>query len=162
MKIAVYPGSFDPISNGHLDIIKRASKLFDKVYILVANNITKKYTFSNEERVNMIKKVVSDIDNIEIVLDDGLVVDYAKKVNANVIIRGLRNQNDFQDELTLFSFNRTIQKDIETILLFASPDNLFLSSSAIKELVMFDCDISSYVPLCIKDEIINKIKSVNK
>lgn len=160
MKVAIYPGSFDPLSNGHLDIIKRASKLFDKLYILVSINPKKNYVFTDEERVEIVKKscVDADIKNIEVVASKALVLDFAKSVNAICIIRGLRNHNDFDAEMQLFQFNHTIDNDIETIILFPSANNLFLSSSSIKELVMFNSDISNYVPKIVKDEIQKKLQ----
>ena len=158
MKIAVYPGSFDPLSNGHLDIINRASKLFDKLYILVSVNPKKNYVFTDEERVNIVKKSTAGIDNVEVIASKSLVLDIARKVKAGCIIRVLRNHNDFEAELQLFQFNHTIEKEIETILLFPSANNLFLSSSSIKELVMFNSDISNYVPSVVKEEIESKIK----
>ena len=158
MKIAVYPGSFDPLSNGHLDIINRASKLFDKLYILVSVNPKKNYVFTDEERVNIVKKSTADIENVEVIASKSLVLDFARKVNACCIIRGLRNHNDFDAEMQLFQFNHTIEKEIETILLFPSANNLFLSSSSIKELVMFNSDITNYVPSVVKEEIETKIK----
>ena len=158
MKIAVYPGSFDPISNGHLDIIERTAKIFDKVYVLISTNPNKKYMFSDDEKVEMIKKVTKDMKNVEVEKYNGLVLDFAKNKNANVIIRGLRNFIDYQDEITLFQFNRSIDANIDTFVLFPSENNLFLSSSAIKQLVSLNVDISKYVPSCIKDEIEAKIK----
>lgn len=158
MKIAIYPGSFDPLSNGHLDIIKRASKLFDKLYILVSINPKKNYIFTDEERVNIVKKSCKDILNVEVVSSKALVLDFAKQVKASCIIRGLRNHNDFESEMQLFQFNHTIDSDIETILLFPSANNLFLSSSSIKELVMFNSDITPYVPSVVKEEIHIKLK----
>lgn len=158
MKIAIYPGSFDPLSNGHLDIIKRASKLFDKIYILVSINPKKSYVFTDEERVNIVKKSCEGINNVEVVASKALVLDFARQVKASCIIRGLRNHNDFDAEMQLFQFNHTIDSEIETILLFPSANNLFLSSSSIKELVMFNSDISNYVPAIVKDEIETKLK----
>ncbi len=159
MKIAIYPGSFDPLSNGHLDIIRRASKLFDKLYILVSINPNKKYIFTDDERVNIVKKSCQDMKNVEIVASKSLVLEFAKKVQAQCIIRGLRNHNDFDSEMQLFQFNHTIDSQIETILLFPSANNLFLSSSSIKELVMFGSDISNYVPNVVKDEIETTLKN---
>jgi len=158
MKIAIYPGSFDPISNGHVDIIKRASKLFDKLIVLVSLNPQKKYVLTDEERVETVKKSCAQFKNVEIVASKSLVLDFAKKVNACCIIRGLRNHNDFDSEMQLFQFNHTIDSNIETMLMFPSANYLFLSSSSIKELVMFNSDIDNYVPSVVKDEILKILK----
>lgn len=155
MKIAVYPGSFDPISNGHLDIIKRSANIFDKVYVLVSVNPNKRYLFTVDERVYMLKEATRELNNVIVEASDSLVLDYAKKVKASVIIRGLRNFIDYQSEITLFQFNRSIDNSIDTFILFPSTDNLFLSSSSIKELVMFGNSITRYVPTGL-DEYISK------
>ena len=156
---AVYPGSFDPISNGHLDIIERASKMLDEVHIVVSSNIKKTSTFTVEERINMIKMVTKDIPNIHVTSYNGLIVNYCKENGINILIRGLRNYQDYENEFSLFQFNRDINSDIETILMLPSSKNQFVSSSAIKELVTFNCDISQYVPSEIKDIIVNKYRN---
>ena len=153
MKIAIYPGSFDPISNGHLDIIKRASKIFDKLIILVSLNPKKKYILTDQERVDVVKRSCVDLANVEVVASKSLVLKFAKQVNACAIIRGVRNHKDFDTEMELFQFNHTIDNNIETFLLFPSANNLFLSSSKIKELIMFDSDITPYVPLQVKEDV---------
>lgn len=153
MKIAVYPGSFDPITLGHLDIINRASLIFDKLVVLVAINTNKKSTFTTEEKIEMIKKVTKHLKNVEVKSSSDLVSRYALEINANVIIRGLRNFNDYQDEISLFQFNRSIAPNIDTFALFPSANNLFLSSSSIKELVLFGADIKNYVPKEIEDYV---------
>lgn len=158
MNIAIYPGSFDPISNGHLDIIKRASLLVDKLYVLVSINPKKKYIFTNEERLELVKEACKDIKNVEVCLDDSLVLNFAKKVNANLLIRGLRNHKDFDAEMELYQFNHSINDKVETIFLFPSTKNLFLSSSSIKELVMFGTSIEDYVPECIEKKIYKTLK----
>ena len=159
MKTVIYPGSFDPISNGHLDIIERASNMLDEVHIVVSYNIKKKTTFTVEERINMIQMVTSHLPNVYVTSYDGLIVNYCKENNINILIRGLRNYQDYENEFTLFQFNRDINPEIETILMLPSSKNQFVSSSAIKELVTFDCDISAYVPAQVKDLIIDKYKN---
>lgn len=153
MKLAIYPGSFDPITSGHLDIIERTSLIFDKVVVLVAINTNKKSTFTTEEKIQMIKKVTKHLKNVEVDSSSDLVSKYALNVNANVIIRGLRNFNDYQDEISLFQFNRSIAPNVDTFALFPSANNLFLSSSSIKELVLFGADIKNYVPKEIEDYV---------
>ncbi|MBO4667986.1 MAG: pantetheine-phosphate adenylyltransferase [Bacilli bacterium] len=161
-RIAVYPGSFDPLSNGHLDIIKRACKIFDKLYVLVSVNPVKNYLFTAEERVDMLKKATASLPNVVVEGSSSLVLNYAKSKNACVIIRGMRNIIDYQNEITLFQFNRSIDSTIDTFILFPSTDNLFLSSSSIKELVKFDSDISPYVPKELVEFITKRIKESEK
>ncbi len=161
MKKAVYPGSFDPLSNGHLDLIKRASKLFDEVHILVSVNVLKKTIFTAEERINMVKLVTKDLNNVYVTSYDGLVVNYCKENNINIIVRGLRNYSDYENEFSLFQYNRDINNSVETVLLMPTTKNQVVSSSAIKELVTFGCDISKYVPKEIKNMIIEKIMGKN-
>jgi len=158
MKIAVYPGSFDPVSNGHLDIIERASKVFDKLYVVVSVNQKKKSLFTIEEKVEMLKKVTKNIDNVVVEASTDLLLNYTKSKNASVIVRGIRNFYDYQDEITMFQFNRSIAPNIDTFILFPSANNLFLSSSSIKELVQFNADISEYVPAELSDFIYKTIK----
>lgn len=156
--IAIYPGSFDPVSNGHIDIIRRASKIFGTLYVLVSINPVKNYCFTTDERVFMLKEATKDIPNVIIEASDSLVLNFAKSKDAQVIIRGMRNIMDYQNEITLFQFNRSIDSSIDTFILFPSTDNLFLSSSSIKELIKFDSDISPYVPKSLVEFIKNKIK----
>ena len=158
MKTAIYPGSFDPISNGHMDIIKRASKLFDKLIVLVSLNPQKKYVLTDEERIETVRKSCAELKNVEVIASKTLVLDFARKENACCIIRGLRNHNDFDSEMQLFQFNHTIDNNIETMLMFPSANYLFLSSSSIKELVMFNSDIDNYVPGIVKEEILKILK----
>ena len=159
MKKAVYPGSFDPITIGHLDIIKRSSRIFDEVHILISNNIGKKNTFSTEERLEMIKLVTKQYPNVVVAVDDGLVVNYCKANNVSVIIRGMRNYSDYEAEFSLFQFNRDLNPNVETILMMPTTKNQIVTSSSIKELVKFDADISKYVPRELVSMIINKIKN---
>ena len=159
MKKAVYPGSFDPLSNGHLHLIKRAAKLFDELHIVVSNNILKKSSFTIDERIQMIKDCTQDIPNIVVVSYSGLVVQYCKEQNIHILVRGMRNYSDYENEFTLFQYNRDIYPKIETVILMPTTKNQVVSSSAIKELVTFGCDISKYVPSQIIDRVNDKFKN---
>ena len=156
MRIGVYPGTFDPITNGHLDIIKRAAKLFDKVIVVVPINMNKKTMFSVEERMELIKESVQDIPNIEVDKTSLLTVDYAKKVNATAIIRGLRMVSDFEYELQMAAINKSLDKNVETIFIMSSHEYSFLSSSSVKELVGFNGNISEFVPEVVKKALYKK------
>ncbi len=146
MKIAVYPGSFDPITNGHLDIIRRASKIFDKVIVLLAINPEKNCRFSKEERLNMLVEVVKPYKNVEVDSYNGLVIEYARKHGASVLIRGLRVVSDFEYEWAYAAANEYIDKEIEMVFLMARKELTFISSSQIDELYNSGVDISSLVP----------------
>ncbi|MBR4496369.1 MAG: pantetheine-phosphate adenylyltransferase [Acholeplasmatales bacterium] len=158
MKKCVYPGSFDPISNGHLDIIKRAAKLFDEVHVVVSYNMFKKSAFSKDERIELIKLSTANLSNVIVTSYDGLVVNYCKENNINVIIRGMRNYSDYENEFQLFQYNKDINPTVETVILLPSSKNQFISSSAIKELVSYGLDISKYVPKPIVDKVIDRLK----
>ncbi|MFI3329512.1 MAG: pantetheine-phosphate adenylyltransferase [bacterium] len=158
MKKAMYAGSFDPISNGHLDIITRAAKLVTELHVVVSYNQNKKSTLSLETKIELIKKVTKDIPNVVVSSYDGLTVNYAKENNINLLIRSLRNYQDYEQEFSLFQYNKDICEDVETMLLLPSSKNIFISSTAIRELIYFNCDISKYVPLEIKDDIIKGFK----
>ena len=159
MKKAVYPGTFDPLTIGHLDIIKRASKLVDELHVVVADNIRKMPTFTTEERMDMIKKVTEDVPNIVITSTTDLVVRYAHQNDINMMIRGLRNIQDYENEYALYQFNRNLNRSVETLILFPSSRNHFVSSSAIKELVSHHADISPYVPKEIIKQIQDKLRT---
>lgn len=146
MKKAVYPGTFDPLTIGHLDIIKRAVRFVDELHVVVADNYKKTPTFTTEERIDMIKSVIEDIPNVVVTSTEDLVVRYAMKNGIDLMIRGLRNIADYENEYMLYQFNRNLNKNIETIILFPSSRNHFVSSSAIKELIVHHADISPYVP----------------
>lgn len=146
MKIAIYPGSFDPITNGHLDILRRATKVFDKVIVLVAYNPNKKSNFSAETRVEMIKDALGDTNNIEVYSDTGLTVEFAKKHHATHLIRGLRAVSDFEYEFQLASANEFLDPSIDMIFFMARGDKTFISSSAIMEMAHSGVDVSSLVP----------------
>ena len=142
MRIAVYPGSFDPITNGHLDIIERASKIFDKVVVGVLNNKNKKPKFSSDERVMLIKKVTKHLDNVETASFDGLLVDFAKEHSASVIIKGLRTVNDFEYEFQMALLNKTLDNDCETMFMMTNSKYSYISSSMVNELAGYKGDLA--------------------
>lgn len=158
MKIAIYPGSFDPITNGHLDILKRGAKIFDKVVIAVADNMRKEAVFSARERMDLIKNCTSDFKNVEIDRFTGLVVDYAKSVNASVIIRGLRQVTDFEYEFQMALMNRQLNEDIDTIFLMPHEKYTYLSSSVVREITELDGDVSRFVPENVLKKLKNKYR----
>ena len=146
MKIAIYPGSFDPITNGHLDVLNRATKIFDKVIILIAINPNKKSRFSIEDRIAMIKEATSDNPQVEVDAYDGLTVEYAKKHNARHLIRGLRAVTDFEYEFQLASANDYVDENIDTVFLMSKKEKSFINSSMIMDLHEAGVDVSSLVP----------------
>ncbi|MBO7615145.1 MAG: pantetheine-phosphate adenylyltransferase [Bacilli bacterium] len=146
MKIAIYPGSFDPITNGHLDVLARAAQMFDKVIILVAINADKKGRFPIEERVAMIKESISEFDNVEVDSYDGLTVEYAKAHNSKFLIRGLRAVTDFDYEFQLAAANEYADPSIDTVFLMSKAEKSFINSSAIIELAKKGIDVSGLVP----------------
>lgn len=157
-KIAIYPGSFDPITLGHLDIINRAAKLFDKVIVVVMVNPAKKCSFSPEERVNLIKECASSLKNIEVEFSDGLLADYAKEKNAQVIIKGLRALSDFEYEFQMALTNSKLNPEVETLFLTTRAENMYLSSSMVRQIASMGGDISGFVPDIIHKKIINRLK----
>jgi pantetheine-phosphate adenylyltransferase len=144
--IAVCPGSFDPITYGHLDIITRGAKVFDEVYVVVLNNSSKNPLFSVEERIELIKEVTKGIPNVKVDSFQGLLMDYAKRVQASAIIRGLRAVSDFEYEMQITSMNRVLNDDIETFFIMTNNQYSFLSSSIVKEVAKYNGDISELVP----------------
>lgn len=144
--IAVCPGSFDPITYGHLDIISRGAKVFDEVYVSILNNSSKKPLFSVEERIELIKEVTKDIPNVKVDSFQGLLVDYAKNIGANAIIRGLRAVSDFEYEMQLTSMNRFLNNEIETFYIMTNNQYSFLSSSIVKEVAQYQGTIGELVP----------------
>ena len=157
MKIMVYPGSFDPITLGHLDIIKRASKMADKLVVAVMDNPKKKYFFTVDERIDMIKKTVSSLDNVEVDFSEGLMVDYMKKIGATVAVRGLRAVTDFEYELQWATFNQMLDENFEAVFLMANTEHSFLSSSIVKEIGLLGGDIKKMVAPEIYDYVKNKL-----
>lgn len=158
-KIAIYPGSFDPVTNGHIDIIRRASKLFDKIYVVVSTNFEKNPLFASAERVELLKECVKSFDNIIVDVFSGFIYEYALSKNAKTIIRGLRTTNDFVNEYRLFTYNYGLSnKEIDTVFLCAELENMFTSSSTVKEVVSFKGDTSPYVPKVVDEAIKKKMK----
>ena len=162
MKIAIYPGSFDPVTKGHLDIIERSSKMVDLLIVSVLNNNSKSPLFSVEERVNMLKEVTKNMVNVKIDNFSGLLVDYAKQCNATIIIRGLRAVTDFEYELQMSQTNRIMDKSVDTIFLTTSLEYAYLSSSIVKEVAWCGGDVDKFVPQHVVDKIEGKIKQIKK
>ncbi len=156
-KIAVYPGSFDPITIGHIDIIKRVSQIFDHVIVLVSFSKEKKYLFSIDERVEFVRKSIQ-LQNVEVAAHKGLTVDYMKRRKATVIVRGLRAVADFEYEGTLANMNYRIAPEIETFMIFSRPEYYFISSRGVKELARNGGDLSGLVPHFLSQIIFDKLK----
>ncbi|WP_294156423.1 pantetheine-phosphate adenylyltransferase [uncultured Clostridium sp.] len=159
MSIAVYPGSFDPITNGHLDIIKRGAKIFDKIIVGVLMNVDKKHLFEIDERVRLIKRVTYDMENVEVVSFNGLLVDLLKEYNADILLKGLRNSTDFEYELQMAYINKELNSNIETICMMSSPENLHISSSCVRQIAKFGGNIEGLVPKEIVSDILTRINS---
>lgn len=160
-KKAIFAGSFDPITNGHLDIILRASKLFDELYVGVLNNPNKKCLFTFDERKDLIKNCTSSINNIKIVSFDGLLVNYCNKNDIKFLVRGVRNGLDIDYELQMAHMNRELCEEIETIIFPTKNEYSFISSSLVKEVLMFDGEIKNLVPKIVLDRLSQKIKGGN-
>lgn len=157
-KIAVYPGSFDPVTTGHLDIIERISKIFDHVIVLAAESNQKNYLFTVNERSDFLKKALSHFSNVEVDLFSGLTVDYMKAKKAHVIVRGLRAVADFEYEGTLANMNYRLAPEIETFMIFSRPEYYFISSRAVKEVARHSGNLKGLVPDFIIPEITKKLR----
>jgi pantetheine-phosphate adenylyltransferase len=155
---AIYPGSFDPITNGHIDVIKRASRIFDQVIIAVSQNINKKSFLSENEKIEVINISLKDLNNVEVIAFDSLLVDFAKKINAQIILRGLRAVSDFEYEFQLAGMNKHLDKNIETFFLTPSEEFSNISSSLVREILMLGGDISSFVPQKVEKILLSKLK----
>lgn len=161
MTRAIYPGSFDPVTFGHLDIIRRSAKIVDELIVGVLNNNSKTPLFSVENRVRMLQDVVSDIPNVKVIAFEGLLVDFAKEMEANVIVRGLRAVTDFEYELQMAQTNSVLNNEIDTIFFTTSLEYAYLSSSTVKEAAYFGADISRFVPESVVKQVYDKL-NVNK
>ena len=156
MTIAIYPGSFDPITNGHLDILKSGSEIFEKVIIAVSYNINKNGFLTVDERVDLIEKSVSHLKNVEVDAFEGLTVEYARKKGADVLLRGLRTSFDFEYELQLSQTNNALNKDLKTVFLITKPEYNFISSSMVREILANKDDISKFVPNAVEGFLLAK------
>lgn len=159
MKIAVFPGSFDPITNGHIDLLERAVPLFDKIYLAVGINMQKKYLFSQEQRISWLEEVVSKYSNVEVDSFEGLTVKYCEEKKAQYLVRGLRNASDFDYEKTISQLNFTIGNGVETVFFISHPEFSHISSTIVREIYKGDGDISKFVPECIARDLVSKSKS---
>lgn len=157
-KIAIVPGSFDPITYGHIDIIKRSTQLFDEVIVAILVNPDKKYLFTLEEREEMINESIKDFNNVRVDSFSGLLVNYAKKVNSTVIVRGLRAVSDFEYEMQLTFMNKALDDNIETFYMMANKQYSFISSSIVKGVSGFGADLSKFVPKHVEERLEKKVK----
>ena len=161
MRIAVCPGSFDPITNGHLDIITRAAKLFDHVIVCVLKNPAKTGSFSVEERLDLIRRSCAHIENVEVDSFNGLLVDYAHSKGACAIVKGLRAVSDFEYEMQMSMANKKLNENIDTVYLNTASEYMFLSSSVVKQVAMFGGEINEFVPAAILEDVKAKLVGVS-
>lgn len=159
MKIAIYPGSFDPVTSGHLNIIQRAAKIFDRLIVCVMVNAGKKPMFTQEERVSLIRRVTEDIPNVEVDCSDELLAEYAKRKGSCVIVKGLRAGSDFENEFQMAMINRKINPDLDTMFLTAEHQYMYMSSSTVKELGYYGVDLSDFLPEEIIPDFQERIKT---
>ena len=152
-RICVYPGSFDPVTTGHMDVIRRAASLFNEVIVAVMHNVNKRGCFPVEERMALIEKAAAEIPNVRVDKWDGLLVDYVRMSGASCVVRGLRAVSDFESEMTMAQVNAQLLEGMETVFLMTKPEHGCISSSVVREAASFGADISAFVPECIAEEI---------
>lgn len=160
MKIAIYPGSFDPVTSGHLNIIRRAAKIFDRVIVCVMVNAGKNPMFTQAERVDFIRRVTEDIPNVEVDSSSELLADYARKKGSSVIVKGLRAGSDFENEFQMAMINRKINPQLDTLFLTADHQYMSLSSSTVKELAAYNVDLSDFLPQQIIPDFLNRVSTI--
>lgn len=156
-RTVIYPGSFDPVTLGHLQVIRRAAKMFDKVIVAVLINSSKTPTFSVDERMDLLRQVTADLENVEIAGFDGLLAEYARERGVNAIVKGLRAVSDFEYEFQMAIANKKLNPDLETIFITADSDLMYLSSSMVREIGSMGGDISNFVPACVHDRIVERL-----
>lgn len=156
MKIAIYPGSFDPITNGHIDVIERAAKVFDRVFVVIGINSKKNSLFTQEERLEMVQTSLAHVQCVEVAFHDGLIVDYAVSVGATAIIRGLRSVTDFEFEMQIALMNRKMQPELQTVFLLPHEKYTYLSSSIIREIARYKQNVSEFVPKVVEQKLKEK------
>ena len=162
MKIAIYPGSFDPITSGHLNIIRRAAKIFDRVIVCVMVNAGKNPMFTQAERVDFIRRITEDIPNVEVDSSSELLADYAKRRGSCVIVKGLRAGSDFENEFQMAMINRKINPDLDTMFLTAEHQYMYMSSSMVKELGSYDVDLSDFLPEQIIPDFQKRVSTIHQ
>ena len=162
MKIAIYPGSFDPVSSGHLNIIRRAANIFDRLIVCVMVNSGKNPMFTQEERVDMIRRVTADIPNVEVDSSTGLLAEYAKRKGGCVIVKGLRAGSDFENEFQMAMINHKINPNLDTMFLTAEHQYMYMSSSTVKELANYDVDLSEFLPEQIIPDFKKRITTIRQ
>ena len=155
--LAVFPASFDPVTNGHLDIIRRAHQVFDDLVLAVATNVSKPGLFTTEERVAILKQVLKGVNGVRVDVVDGLLVDYARAIGARVVVRGLRAMSDFEYEFEMALMNKHLYPDVETVFMMTSQKYFYVSSSRLKELIRFGADIGDFVPPLVARKLREKL-----